>query len=101
MRRLEDPSWRADEHGFVDLHTPIIILPVQRRDLTPIAPILRRIEVTGSNASSTRVYPSKVQERILDELIEGGGQEGRDGGFGDVDEDVSGLRYVCDTTTLV
>lgn len=85
MRRLEHPSRRTHKHRFIDLHPPIIVLPIQRRDLTPISPILQRIEVARGDTRAPRVNASEMELGVFDEWIERSGEEGGEGGFGNVD----------------
>lgn len=85
VRRLEHPSGCTHKHRFIDLHPPIIILPIECRDLTPVSPILQRIEVARGNARAARVDASEMELGVFDEWVEGSGEEGGEGGFGDVD----------------
>lgn len=85
VRRLEYPSRRTHKHRFIDLHPPIIVLPIECRDLTPISPILQRIEVARSDARAAGVDASEMELGVFDEWVERSGEEGGEGGFGDVD----------------
>lgn len=85
VRRLAHPSRRTHKHRLIDLHPPIIILPIQRRDLTPISPILQRIEVARGDTRAAGVDASEMELGVFDEWVERSGEEGGEGGFGDVD----------------
>lgn len=121
MRRLKHPSRRTHKHRLINLsptttnathqypslpsrpkleqqvrthlHAPIIILPIQRRNLTPIPPILQGIEITRGDTRAAGIDTAEVEQGVFDEGVERGGEEGGDGGFGDVDEDVGGFGY--------
>lgn len=85
VRRLEHPSRRAHKHRLIDLHPPIIVLPIECRDLTPISPILQRIEVARGNARAAGIDASEMELGVFDEWVERSGEEGGEGGFGNVD----------------
>ena len=88
---FEDPSWGTNEHGLVEVHAFVELLPVQCDDLGAVAPEFERVHVAGGDAKTVWVDSVQMPSCIVDQMVERVGEERGDGGFGDIDEEVAGV----------
>lgn len=67
MRSFRHPTRCPDKHGFVDLHSSIEVLPVDRYDLRAVAPVFEDVHVAGVYTKAFGVDASEVTRCVVNE----------------------------------